>query len=378
MKFKVNQSDLSANLSLVSRAVPSRLSHPILANVLVRATGDRVSLTAFDLSLGIHTSFSAEVLEEGSVTLPAKLLGDIISRLPDGEIQLTIKIEDEAAIATIKSKSGKYTLRGMGAEEFPELPEVEAEAIALPTEELLGAIALTLFSASSDESKQALTGVHLTLGHDILECAATDGHRLSVAVQSVGSSNDEGQAIAPDNTEATIPSKALQELQKVGADTKVIELVMDERVARFTCGDRVLTTRILEGQYPNYRQLIPRQFARTLVAERRAFLQSLERIAVLADQKNSVVKLSLDTEKQELAIAVDAQDVGSGREVVPCQISGDSFDIAFNVKYLLDGLKAANTAEVQMEFNTPTSPAVLSPLGGRKMTYLLMPVQIRD
>jgi DNA polymerase-3 subunit beta len=133
----------------------------------------------------------------------------------------------------------------------------------------------------------------------------------------------------------------------------------------------------LEGQYPNYRQLIPRQFSRQMTIDRRSFVAALERIAVLADQKNSIVKFSLDQTNQEVVLSVDAQDVGSGREGVPAQISGDDLEIAFNVKYLLEGLKVFNTVDVQMQFNTSTSPAILSPLGGMKMTYLVMPVQIR-
>jgi DNA polymerase-3 subunit beta len=134
----------------------------------------------------------------------------------------------------------------------------------------------------------------------------------------------------------------------------------------------------LEGQYPNYRQLIPRQFSRQLTVDRRSFLSALERIAVLADQKNNIVKLTLDTTAQELALSVDAQDVGSGREAIAAQITGDDLEIAFNVRYLMEGLKVLTTPEVQLQLTTATSPAILTPLGGTKMTYLVMPVQVRN
>jgi len=179
----------------------------------------------------------------------------------------------------------------------------------------------------------------------------------------------------------TIPAKTLRELERMvgmrhGEDSVALHLNPSQAV--FEWADQRLTSRLLEGQYPNYRQLIPRQFSRQMTVERRLFLGALERIAVLADQKNNVVKLSLDAEQQEVALSVDAQDVGNGREVIPAQVSGESLDVAFNVKYLMDGLKALNTSEIQMQLNSATTPVVLTPLGSIKMTYLVMPVQIRS
>ena len=153
---------------------------------------------------------------------------------------------------------------------------------------------------------------------------------------------------------------------------------MDRGQAIFECGDQRLTSRLLEGQYPNYNQLIPRQFARQVTIERRSLVSALERIAVIADRKNNVVKLSLDSEAQSLALSVDAQDVGSGQETMPVQFSGESMDVAFNVRYLLDGLKVLTSSEVQLQLNEPNSPVILTPVGDLQMTYLVMPVQIRS
>lgn len=393
MKLFCAQSDLSTNLSLVSRAVPSRPTHPVLANVLLVADAatQRVSVTAFDLSLGIRTSFAAHVENGGAITLPAKLLNDIVSRLPDGELELTDEGNastaegDEVAIATLRCASGRYQVRGMGAAEFPELPVIEdGEMVYLPVEGLLAGLQGSLFATSADETKQVLTGVHVTLQQDSLEFAATDGHRLAVVqtTSQPADTTETTEGIAEGTSlDVTIPAKTLRELERmVGAKavSGSVALQLSPSQVVFELADQRLVSRLLEGQYPNYRQLIPRQFERQMTLERRLFLGALERIAVLADQKNSVVKLSLDAEQQELALSVDAQDVGSGREVIPAQISGETVDVAFNVKYLMDGLKALNTSEVQMQLNTPTSPAVLSPLGSVKMTYLVMPVQIRS
>lgn len=392
MKLVCTQSNLSTNLSLVSRAVPSRPTHPVLANVLliVDSQTQQVSLTAFDLSLGIRTSFQAEVQTGGEITLPAKLLNDIVSRLPEGEIML----DDEAGEAlgvTLTSASGRYQVRGMGVEEFPELPVIEkGEAVYLAGEVLIEGLRGSLFATSADETKQVLTGLHLTVQQDSLEFAATDGHRLAV-VQSINESavleesddslTEESVSRQLPHLEVTVPAKALRELERMlgmRSSAEPLALHFDQGQIVFEWANQRLTSRILEGQYPAYRQLIPRQFERQLTLERRQLLNALERIAVLADQKNNIVKFSIDSVNQEIALSVEAQDVGSGRELMKAQISGESIEIAFNVKYLMDGLKALQSSEIQIQLNTALSPVIITPLGSLKMTYLLMPVQIRS
>ena len=382
MKLVCSQSDLSTNLSLVSRAVPSRPTHPVLANVLLQADAqtNQVSLTAFDLSLGIRTSFSAEVWEGGAIALPAKLLVDITSRLPEGEITL----DDESAatgeglIVTLTPKSGHYQVRAMGAEEFPELPVIEnAEAFNLTAAALIEGLRGSLFATSGDETKQVLTGVHLTVKQDALEFAATDGHRLAVV-----ETTNESPLGGSDQLEVTVPARALRELQRMlghnASSDEPIALYLDPGQVVFAWQNQRLTSRTLEGQYPAYRQLIPRQFERQVTIERRQFLSTLERIAVLADQKNNIVKVSIDSAAQEITLSCEAQDVGSGRESMPAQISGEDIEIAFNIKYLMEGLKELPSSEIQMHLNQSLTPVIFTPLGGLKMTYLAMPVQLRN
>jgi DNA polymerase-3 subunit beta len=389
MKLVCTQNDLNTNLSLVSRAVPSRPTHPVLANVKLEANKktQQVSLTAFDLSLGIQTSFPAQVEEEGFLTLPAKLLNDIVSRLAEGEITLEDKGEEgtsEGIIATLTSASGRYKVRGMGAEEFPELPVIEnGEAAQLPAAALIDGLRGSLFATSPDETKQVLTGIHLTVKPEYLEFAATDGHRLSVVETTNQSQTDEEPSEAISQTaplEVTIPARALRELERIlgmRQSAEAIALHLDQGQVVFELADQRLTSRTLEGQYPAYRQLIPQQFERQVTIDRRQLLNALERIAVLADQKNNIVKFTIDSTNQQIALSVEAQDVGSGRESLPAQISGKDLEIAFNITYLRDGLKALQSSEIQMQMNTGNSPVILTPLGGLKMTYLVMPVQIR-
>ncbi|MBD2774634.1 DNA polymerase III subunit beta [Iningainema tapete] len=392
MKLVCTQSELSTNLSLTSRAVPSRPTHPILANVLLHADAETnlVSLTAFDLSLGIRTSFSAEVLNSGTVAIPAKLLNDITSRLPEGEITLEDEsgnqdnsVGAEGLIVTLTPKSGRYQVRAMGAEDFPELPVIEdAQVVYLPGGALIEGLRGSLFATSADETKQVLTGVHLTVKQDTLEFAATDGHRLAVVETTNESSDAEeaGAEIAP--IEVTVPARALRELERMLAHSsdsdQLVALQFDQGQVVFEWQNQRLTSRTLEGQYPAYHQLIPRQFQRELILDRKQLVSALERIAVLADQKNNLVKMSIESEAQEVTLSCESQDVGSGRETISAQILGEDIEIAFNIKYLMEGLKTLPSTEIQMQLNTNLTPVIFTPLGGVKMTYLAMPVQLRN
>ena len=393
MKLVCTQSDLSTNLSLTSRAVPSRPTHPVLANVLLQADAEtnRVSLTGFDLSLGIRTSFSAEVEQGGAIAIPAKLLNDITSRLSEGEITL----EDESAsvstpgseglIVTLTPRSGRYQVRAMGAEDFPELPVIEnvetRNFASLQATALIEGLRGSLFATSADETKQVLTGVHLTVKQDTLEFAATDGHRLAVVETTNESLDAKDLETEFASLEVTIPARALRELERMvthGIQDQPVALYFDQGQVVFELADQRLTSRTLEGQYPAYRLLIPRQFERELTLDRRQFLSTLERIAVLADQKNNIVKVSLDSVAQEITLSCEAQDVGNATESMSAQISGENIDIAFNIKYLMEGLKALPASEIIMQLNQALTPVIFTPLGGVKMTYLAMPVQLRS
>lgn len=383
MRLVCHQNQLASNLSIVSRAVASRPTHPVLANILLVADANSqiLGLTAFDLNLGIQVTFAANVEVGGSITLPARLLNDIVSRLPDEDITLSV---DEGEIATITCGSGRYQVHGLPVAEFPELPQIatDGETTYLPVESLLLGLDGSLFAASTDETKRILTGVHVTANADKLEFAATDGHRLAVvnancmAADDLPAASDGGQP----GLEVTIPSRALRELERMlNAQTEgAIAVRFDRSQMIFQSANQILTSRLLDGSYPNYRALIPSQFTRQITLERKLLISALERIAVLADQKNNIVKVSFNSTGQEISLSVEAPDVATGRESLPAQISGDDLDIAFNVKYLLDGLKAIDSSDIQLKLNNSTSPAILTPIGATQMTYLIMPVQIRS
>ena len=385
MKVVCSQSELNSALQLVSRAVATRPTHPVLANVLLTADAgsNRLSLTGFDLSLGIQTSLAASVETSGAITLPARLLGEIVSRLSN-DSPVTLAVDDSGEQVQLTSLSGSYQMRGMSADDYPDLPMVESGmTLKLQPERLVQALKGTLFASSADEAKQLLTGVHLKFNQRALEAAATDGHRLAVlnvedALQDAAVTDavdDEGFAV-------TLPSRSLREVERLMASWRSdepVSLFCDRGQVVFLAADQMVTSRTLEGTYPNYGQLIPDGFTRTFGMDRRALIAALERIAVLADQHNNVVKFSSQPEDGVVQISADAQDVGSGSESLPSNLEGDAMQIAFNVRYLLDGLKAMGSDRIVLHCNAPTTPAVLrSEEASEAFTYLVMPVQIRS
>ncbi|NQV09561.1 MAG: DNA polymerase III subunit beta [Cyanobacteria bacterium] len=389
MKLVCSQSELSTSLQLVSRAVASRPTHPVLANVLLTAdagTG-RLSLTGFDLSLGIQTSLPAAVETSGAITLPSRLFGEIVSRLSP-ESPITLSCEEGQEQVELTSLSGSYQMRGLSAEDFPDLPLLQTGApIRLNVDALVKGLRATLFASSGDEAKQLLTGVHLGLEARGLECAATDGHRLSVlrldnAAQLTDSqAADASAGEASESFAVTVPARSLRELERLLSgrqSQEPVSLYYDRGQVVFLWADQVLTSRSLDGTYPNYGQLIPTSFSRSLEVDRRGFITALERVAVLADQHNNVVKISSDPAAGRLQISADAQDVGSGAEELAAVVNGEAIAIAFNVRYVLEGLKAMAADRVELRCNAPTTPAVLVPVEDPGYTYLVMPVQIRS
>jgi DNA polymerase-3 subunit beta len=386
MKLVCSQTELSSSLQLVSRAVAGRPTHPVLANVLLTAdaaTG-RLSLTGFDLNLGIQTSLPAAVEASGAITLPARLFGEIVSRL-SADSPLTLSCPEGEEQVELTSLSGTYRMRGMPAEDFPDLPLAQSGVpIRLDAASLVKGLRATLFSSSGDDAKQILTGVHLRLAGEGLECAATDGHRLAVQRldKALAPGNETVLAEGEEPFAVTVPARSLRELERLLSgrpSDEPLSLFSERGQVVVLWADQVLTSRTIDGTYPNYRQLLPETFNRRLVLDRRAFTASLERVAVLADQHNNVVKISSDPAAGQVLIRADAQDVGSGSEGVAAVIEGEAIEIAFNVRYLLEGLKAMAADQVVLQCNGPTTPAVLAPVGeDGSFTYLVMPVQIRS
>ncbi len=388
MEIVCNQGELNNAIQLVSKAVASRPTHPILANVLITAdeVTKKVSLTGFDLNLGIQTSFDATVNKSGAITIPSKLLSEIVKKLPN-ESPVSLIVPEFSDNILLKSDRGSFNLKGLVSDDYPKLPFVESgTSLDLNPNLLLKALKMTLFSSSNDESKQLLTGVNFKFKKQNLESAATDGHRLAVVLsndedQDINNLNIESNNSSIDDFSVTIPTRSLREIEKlvsVKTTDEKIKLFYDKGQVVFISSNQIITTRTLEGNYPNYSQLIPDSFSKEFKFETRGLIDSLERIAVLADQQSSVVKIKFD-EDNFAFISADAQDIGNANESLPVSFTGEKIEIAFNVKYLLEGLRVISSEYVLLKCNNPTTPAILVPEDNKlSFTYLVMPVQIRS
>ena len=385
MEIVCNQNEFNYAIQLVSKAVSSRPTHPILANLLLTADQgtNKISLTGFDLNLGIQTSFDATVKKSGAITIPSKLLSEIVNKLPS-ETPVSIVVDDNSDNILIKSDRGSFNLKGIPSDDYPNLPFVESgTSLNIDPSSFLKALKLTIFASSNDDSKQLLTGVNFTFNFKYLESAATDGHRLAVVLVGNKEDLEERESSSPDeeNLSVTIPTRSLREIEKLvslSLSENSIKLFYDKGQLVFISSNQIITTRTLEGSYPNYSQLIPDTFSKLFKFNTKKLIEALERIAVLADQQSSVVKIKLEDHDSAL-ISADAQDIGSANELVTVSFDFDQFDIAFNVRYLLEGLKVISSQNVLFKCNLPTTPAVLVPEDNvNSFTYLVMPVQVRS
>jgi DNA polymerase-3 subunit beta len=374
MELTIDAKDLANALALPNRAVPSRPSNPVLGNLLLKAEGDTLAVTGSDLgAVTITAKTRASIAVQGEILLPAKLLTDMVGRM---EGNLALNWDPETSQATINTLGGSYSLSGQPGEDYPLIERAEGQQLTLEASTLAQALEATLVTVSNDESKQILCGIHLQPAADGLEVASTDGHRLSVFPVA-----QEGvEAFTP----VTLPSKGLEALGKHLAKAEgMVTITLDNTIATFDLGDLVFTTRLLEGQYPEYRRLIPQAFAVETLISRQAWIEALSRIMVVASRKQGIIKHQWD--EGQLVLEADVEG-SSGRELVDCEASqGQGQDVlgkagkpmAFNGSYLLDGLRAFGSEQVILHTNTPTSPATITAPGSGQV-YLVMPVQIRE
>jgi len=384
MEIVCNQNELNSAIQLVSKAVASRPTHPILANVLLTADKgtNKISLTGFDLNLGIQTSFDANVKNSGAITIPSKILSEIVNKLPS-ETPVSLDVDEDSDNILIKSDRGSFNLKGIPSDDYPSLPFVESgTSLDIDPSSFLQALKLTMFASSNDDSKQLLTGVNFTFKQNHLESASTDGHRLAVVLIGNNENSLDKENLIQDQADfsVTIPTRSLREIEKfvsLRSSENSIKLFYDKGQVVFISSSQIITTRTLEGNYPNYSQLVPDSFSKLYTFNTKTLIEALERIAIVADQQSNVVKFKLGDGDLAL-ISADAQDIGSANESVPVSYSGEIFNIAFNVRYLLEGLKVISSENVILKCNLSTTPAVFVPENNiNSFTYLVMPVQVR-
>jgi len=363
LKLGASRDALAERLTLVARGVSSRTAVLVLGGIQLRAAEGRLQLAATDMELSLRASVDADVEGEGEVVVPGRLLLDIVRALPDSDVQLEHRSDE--AMLLVSSGSASYRVHTYAAEDFPRLPDVDALQLhPVDRDALLETIARVGRSASRDESRPVLTGILVRFESDKLVMAATDSYRLAVKETPAPGGLPELEAI--------IPARALQELSRLAAGVDEVQLGLHENHVVFGAEGAWLTTRRIDGQFPNYRQLLPEQFEHELQLPREELLDVVRRVSLMA-QRNSPLRLRFAD--GELTVSAQTPDVGEARESLPAPYNADAMEIGFNAEFLRDGLDSVDSQTVRLKLISPLRPAVLEGESS-DYTYLIMPIRL--
>jgi DNA polymerase-3 subunit beta len=369
MEFSVKRSDLLDELNLTQGVVERKSTIPILSNLLVEAKGSRLTITATDLELSIRTSCEAKIKKEGAGTIPAKKLFELMRLLPEGEIKFKL-LDNHWVQVTADRKT--YKLVGMSKDNFPALPAFPHALVKIPAKLLADVIAKTTFAISLEESRYTLNGALLVLKPNSITMVATDGHRLAIVEKD---HKFEGFST---ETRVLVPKKAMTEVQRLAAESgdESVEFAQDESHLFFQFGGRLLTSRKLTGQFPNYEAVLPRDANKTVALERVELQEALRRVSQLADQRSHAVKFMLS--KEGLELSASSPEYGEAKEVIEKEFKGETISIGFNAQYLLDFLAAAADGPISFELKDEQSAGQLRPLADEstRYRYVVMPMRI--
>ena len=370
MEFSVATSVLLDELNMAQGVVERKTTIPILSNLLLEAKDGRLALTATDLELSICSSCEVKVKKEGAGTVPAKKLLDLVRLLPETEIKF--KLLDNHWVQIICDRK-TYKMVGMARENFPALPAMPHALVKIPASILEGLIAKTKFAISVEESRYTLNGGLLILKPDSLAMVATDGHRLALA------ETDHKLAGLNGEVRVLIPRKAMDEVEKLAKGSPsdaLIDFARDESHLFFQVGARLLISRMLTGQFPNYEAVLPRENNKTVVLERGELNDAVRRVAQLADQRSRAVKISVTSEGIE--VSASSPEYGEAKETIETEYKGEPLAIGFNAQYLLDFLSAAADGPVSLELKDEQSAGQLRPLADEsyRYRYVIMPMRI--
>jgi DNA polymerase III subunit beta len=363
LKITCPRDELIRQLSIVSRAASTRTTVQVLAGILLRAEEGKLQLAATDMELSLRTSLDAEVGTEGAVVVPGKLLVDLARLLPGDDV--SIEHRQGEGVVEIVSGSASYRVHTYNAEDFPRLPELSGTELAtIDAEALLETATKVGRAASRDESRPVLTGILVRFEGENLIMAATDSYRLAVKETSM--------SIPGPELDAIVPARALLELARVSQGATELQVGVQENQVLFASDGVLLTTRRIEGQFPNYRQLLPESFEHEVTLPREELLDVVRRVAVMA-QRNAPLRLRFA--EGELTVSAQTQDVGEGRETMPASYAGEALDIGFNPEFLRDGIESAEGDDLKLKLISPLRPAVLQG-AAEDFSYLIMPIRL--
>lgn len=362
MIFKTSQENLLAGVQIVQNIVSSKSTLPILANILLEAKGTNLRLNTTDLDIGISCEIPVDIIEEGAITIPAKRFGDIVRELPSGDITISVKKNNQV---DIEGKQCRFKLGGLPKDEFPKFPEFkDKEAIQIEQATLKEMLRLTSFAVSHEESRHVLNGILIEIFDNVIRIVATDGRRLAKIEKKLPVAIKKEVAVI-------IPIKAVQEISRNLLDEGTLSLIVGANQVLFDINDVLIATRMIEGEFPNYNQVIPKPAKNRITMNTQDVLSSIRRANLLSTPDFQAVKFEIFINK--LVISKATPDVGESREVIPVEYDGEEMMVGFNPQLLIDFLKNINDEQIHMEISGTDKPAVMRL---QDYLYLALPMRI--
>jgi DNA polymerase-3 subunit beta len=363
MKFRISKEALLEGLQKVQHVVSSRTTLPILSNVLIVAKGDRLQFTTTDLDVGITGSVLCNVDKEGATTLPAKKIVNIVRELPSSEVEVTV---DSKHVATIVSGAATFKVNGLSDSEFPPFPDFQgAKEFTISQDDLRDGLKKTSYAISNDETRYVLNGIYTSFRNGKMTLVATDGRRLAMAESDL-------EFPPSHETDVIIPTKAVQELQRLLGTEGDLKMRLSENQVSISIGDSLLVSKLIEGNYPNYRQVIPSDANERVELPREALLDTVRRVSLLSSDKSSSVKLFFADNKVD--ISATSPDIGEAREEMLVKYEAKPIQVAFNPEFMMAPLRNLETETVYLDLIDEMSPGVIRIDGS--FLYVLMPMRV--
>ena len=376
MEFTIEKESLLTNLKIVEKTTVTRGIQPVLSNILIDAAQDNyITFAATDLDINIVSKTIASVQTPGKITLPAKKLSEIVSKLSNKPV--VFKLNEETNVVNNECSNSKSELIGISAEEFPATISEEElkdkECVEIDLTPFMKSIKYTAFSAANYENRNIISGVYCSISEQVLEMAATDGNRLTRIIEKI--TNEKNAAIT-----CVIPSKTLQEFSRVASFLKDSQneklcMIIEKTRIIFKTSSMIMTSRLLEGEYPPYKQLIPQSCEKNAVVKRDEMIAALERVAVMVNERTNIVKFMFG--ENNLFLKADTPDAGLGEDSISAQYTDEELTIAFNYKYVLDSLKIMESEQVKIGLGGSLSATLFRPDSEDDYLCLIMPIQIR-
>ncbi len=364
LKLQIEQRELSKCINIVQKGISSKTTLPILTGILIDASEGQLKLTGTDLEIGIESSMECNVFEEGSIVVASKIFGDIIRKLPDMPVDIEV---DENNSIHINCGNSKFNIIGQSSVEYPQLPQIDdKDFFNIPKDLLKSMIKQTIFATAQDETRPILTGALLEISNNHAALVALDGYRLAVKNISIDSSED---------VKVVIPAKTLNEVSKIlDDDDSDISIMCTSSHVIFNLGKTVITSRLLEGQFLNYKDIIRNEYKSRVKVKTKSIHESIERASLFAREgKNNLVKFEISDDK---LVITSNSEIGNVYEEIPIELEGNDIKIAFNSKYILDGIRVIESEEIIMNLVSNIKPCIIKPAEDDSYTYLILPVRL--